>query len=327
MSLRMTTSHGSSCGGASPAGRTAAAPSRRSRTGERARQVPRARRRALDVQHLRRADATQRLARRACCWPPADRRHRHRAPRARARPARRTSRRARRRSCPSAIAAGCRAEHRCRPTAARPAREPPRWLPTPTVAVERRARRRGASGSSIASTHVSPRTRGAIGSTNDRNAVGRQPRRPRRRTSPAVGWPSREQHDPRHVAGRQLGARRVERRFEVGAACDRSAPAVDAVGSGCASSAQRRGVVDARRRSRRTRRCASARARSAPLSASIRARRVLDRAARDAVRHVDEVDDRQPRRARRDDRTRQRQRQRREQQRSRARPAATAAAD
>ncbi len=95
-------------------------------------------------------------------------------------------------------------------TSARPAR----WLPTSTVAVTRLPADTR-SGKTMRSIQVSPRSRGAIGSTKTADArrgkrdggVGHVARR-----GVAVG----EQHDPRDVAGQQLRARLAQGLIEIG---------------------------------------------------------------------------------------------------------------
>ena len=126
-----------------------------------------------------------------------------------------------------------------------------------------------------------------------------------------------EQHDARHVFGRELAARGIERRLEV------AGRAVRPVG---------RGRVGARlrqlpqRRRRRRRGCtlaegddAGVRGLQGRVELVDLCRRRLDGMARDAVRDVDGVDDRLVRRRARDDRPRQSERERRQQQRARCR--------
>ncbi len=175
------------------------------------------------------------------------------------------------------------------------------------------------------STHVSPMSRGAIVSRKTGNARRRELCGGCIRRSPVVSRPSREQHDARQVARPQLGARLMQRLLEVGGLaaqvrtpCDRSdpwpparaGPRVDSITCTLAPNATMREWSG----------------RSSPLSGSMRAGRVADRLARDAVGHVNQIHDRQRRGAERNHRPRERQRQRREQQRADGRLQQSAAA-
>ena len=209
-SLRTTTSHGSSSAavaGSRDGGRTVdvEAGRRRARL-----QVVRARRRALDVEHPRARIAPTPHASSVLFGGERIAGDRDRAPRARAR-------RPRRRSTSSGDGVTP------LPTSARPAARA--RVPPIASSTQRRGRRAGCrrrpSAANVApggervrqiervDPRVAERRATASGSTETGMPSRRQPRDRRRRTSPAVGAAVGEQHDPRHVAGRQLGARRA----------------------------------------------------------------------------------------------------------------------
>ena len=160
-----------------------------------------------------------------------------------------------------------------------------------------------------------PGSRGAS-ARRTRGCRRRPAARPPRATSPAVARPSVNSTMRGTWPGAQLGARGVAapRSRSVPVAIDRrrAAGSPDRARASCA---QRRGVVERRRVGAERDDARVRRAAASALSSSIRAAASSIARLDDAVRDVDQVDDRLPRRAGRDDRPRERQRERGEQQR------------